>query len=97
MQCVQRGLGFLGEGAGPSTIYFIQERSGMTLEQLADTPDQLILALRRLFGLGSALIFSSIRKELILSSVGNKPRNGRLEGFLFALKEARESVESGIA
>jgi hypothetical protein len=78
-------------------MYFIQERSGMTLEQLADTPDELILALRRLFGLGSVLIFSSIQKELILSSVDNHPRDGRLEGFLFALKEAKKSVEAGIA
>jgi hypothetical protein len=81
---------------GPSTMYFIQERSGMTLEQLADAPDELILALRRLYGLGSGLIFSSIRKELILSAVGSHPSNGRLEEFLSALKEAKESVEAGI-
>jgi hypothetical protein len=69
----------------------------MSLERLADTPDELILALRLLFGLGSGLIFSSIRKELILSSAGNPPRNGRLEEFSLALKEAKESVETGIS
>jgi hypothetical protein len=97
MLCVERGLGSLGDDIGPSTLYFLLERSGMTREELADIPDEPILDLRSLFGLRSALIFSSIRKELILSSVGNHPRNGRLEEFLFALKKAKESVEAGIA
>jgi len=97
MLCVQRGLGSLGDDIGASTLYFLQERSGMTTEELAGTPDELIRDLRRLFGLRSGLVFSSIRRELILSSVGNNPRNGRLEEFLFALKKAKESVEAGIA
>jgi hypothetical protein len=65
----------------------------MTLKELAQTPNELILDLRRLFGPRSVLIFSSIRRELILSSVSNFPRNGRLEEFLFALGKAMESAE----
>lgn len=83
----------LGEDVAESTLYFLQERSGMTLEKLVDTPDELILALRQLLGLRSVLVFSSIRRALLLSSIGHRPRNGRLEEFLFALFEAKESVK----
>jgi hypothetical protein len=68
----------------------------MNLERLVDAPDQLTLALRQLLGLESAKIFSSIRSELLLSSVGSYPRNGRLEAFLSVLQGAKESVEAGI-
>jgi hypothetical protein len=93
MLCVQRGFGHLGGNTGPSALIFLQERSGVTLRGLADTPDGLLLDIRRLFGPKSVLIFSSIRRELILSSINRHPNNGRLEAFLSALKKAKESVK----
>ena len=86
----------MGEDVARSTLYSLQERSGMTLEKLVDTPDELLLALRHVLGVGSVLTFRSIRRELLLSYVGHHPRNGRMEEFLFALFMARESVEAGI-
>jgi hypothetical protein len=84
----------LGKDVGTWTLYLLEERSGMSLEDLVDTPDGLILALRQLFGPEGVPIFDCIRSELLLSSVGHPPRNGRVEEFLFALKKAKESAEA---
>jgi hypothetical protein len=86
--CVKRGVEALGE-EDKSTLYFLEERSGMTLEKLVDTPDELVLALREVLGRGSVLILDSIRRELILSSVGRRPLNGRMDGLLLALDKAK--------
>jgi hypothetical protein len=89
-------MGFLGEDVAMSTLYFLQQRSGMTLENLVDVPGELILALRHLFGLGSVLIFDSIRKELLLPSADRSSGKGRIDELLSALKVAKESVEAGV-
>jgi hypothetical protein len=77
-----------------STLHSLEERSGMTLERLVDTPDEFILALRYLVGLGSALVLDSIRRDLLLSSVGQSPLNSRVELFLLALDKDRQSVKA---
>jgi hypothetical protein len=66
----------------------------MTLEKLIDAPDDLILALRHLLGPGSGLALYSIRRELLLSSVGHIPLNARVEWFLLALSEDKERARS---
>ena len=68
----------------------------MTLEELIDTPDDLIVAFRRLLGLGSIPLLNSIRRELLLSCVGCHPRNGRVEVLLLAFDKERRSVERGL-
>jgi hypothetical protein len=86
--CVKRGVEALGED-DKSTLYTLEERSGMTLENLVDAPDELILALRNFLGVGSVPIFASIRRELLLSSVGRAPLNGRMDRLLLALSNAK--------
>ena len=93
MLCVQRAVGLLGKDVAASTLHSLHELSGMPLEELVDTPDELILILRRLVGLGS-VVFVSIRNELLLSSVGHTPRSGQVEGFLSALTKAKESAKA---
>jgi len=91
--CVKEGVATSRQDDAKSTLSSLQERSGMTLEQLVDTPDDFFVALRSLFGLGTPLIVSSIRRELMLSTVGHAPLNGRIEAFLLALDKTRASVE----
>jgi hypothetical protein len=87
--CVREGVAVSGEVDPKSTLSSLQERSGMTLEQLVDTPEELLVALRGVFGVGSASIISSIRKEVILYAVGRAPLNGRIEAFLFVLERTK--------
>ena len=95
--CIQRGVALFGKDFSNSTLGFIQERSGMTLQKLIESPKGLILALRHLFGPQSLLVFKSIRFELLLSAIGHYPRNGRVEAFLFALTKAKESMSADMA
>jgi hypothetical protein len=74
-----------------STLRSLQERSGMPLEMLIDSPGEFILVLRHIVGLGSALILDSIRRDLLLSSLGQAPLNGRVELFLMAIDNDRNS------
>lgn len=90
--CVKRGVEASGED-DKDTLYSVEERSGMTLEKLVDSPDELILALRNLLGVGSVPVLDSIRRELLLSSVGHAPVNGRIEAFLLTLSEAKGFTE----
>ena len=90
--CVKRGVEALEDDK--STLYFLEEQSGMTLERLVDTPEGLILAFRHLLGVGSVPIFRRIRKELLLSALGHAPLNGRLEGFLLAFDKDRASANA---
>jgi hypothetical protein len=91
LACVKLGLEEADEVDAESTLDSLEERSGMTLEGLVDSPDEFILTLRHLVGLGSALVLDSIRRDLLLSTVGRAPLNGRVELFLFALDKDRES------
>jgi hypothetical protein len=93
LACVKRGVAASRGDGAKSTLYSLQEQSGMTLERLIETPDEFVLALRHLLGRGSALIFDSIRSELLLSSVGHRPLNGRIEEFLIAFNTAKGFVE----
>jgi hypothetical protein len=79
-----------------STLRSLKEQSGMTLEELIDTPDDLVVAFRQLLGLGSIPILNSIRRELLLSCVGHYPRNGRVEALLLVVDKERRSVERGL-
>jgi hypothetical protein len=92
--CIKLGLEESEEVDPESTLHSLEERSGMTLERLVDTPDEFILALRYLVGLGSALVLDSIRRDLLLSSVGQSPLNSRVELFLLALDKDRQSVKA---
>jgi hypothetical protein len=92
--CVKLGLEESEEVDADSTLHSLEERTGLTLERLVDTPDEFILALRHLVGLGSALILDSIRRDLLLSSVGRAPLNSRIELFVLALDKDRESAKT---
>jgi hypothetical protein len=89
LACVKRGVAASKGDDAKSTLYSLQEQSGVTLDKLVETPDEFVLALRNLLGRGSALIFDSIRSELLLSSVGHRPLNGRIEEFLIAFNTAK--------
>jgi hypothetical protein len=91
MACVKLALDESEEVDAESTLRSLQERSGMTLERLLDYPSEFILALRYLVGPGNALILDSIRRDLLLSSVGHPLRNGRVEAFLTAMQEDKDS------
>jgi hypothetical protein len=69
----------------------------MTLEKLVDTPDHLIRAIRHILELESVAVLYSIRRELLLSSVGHVPLNGRVEEFLTALTNDKESIQRAAA
>ena len=97
MACVKLGMEESEEVDAESTLRSLEERSGMTLERLVDSPADFILTLRYLVGPGSALVLDSIRRDLLLSSVGSAPLNGRVEAFLMAIDEDRESVKASRA
>jgi hypothetical protein len=88
--CVKRGVASSKKDDTEATLLSLQGLSGMNLEKLVDTPDELLVALGHLFGPGSALVFGSVRSELLLSSLGHHPLNGRIEVFLMALDKAKE-------
>ena len=90
MRCVKRGLEASGHKDVEWTLHSLEERSGKTLERMIDAPDKLILALRYHLGPGSGLALDCIRRELLMSSVGNVPLNARVEWFLLALSEDKE-------
>jgi hypothetical protein len=92
--CVKRGVEQSEEDDTRSTLYALEEQSGKTLEKLVDSPDDFILALQHLLGVGRALALRSIRRELLLSSVGRVPLNGRVEEFLRALDKDKKSVNA---
>jgi hypothetical protein len=91
MACIKLGLEESDEVDVESTLRSLQERSGMPLEMLIDSPGEFILVLRHIVGLGSALILDSIRRDLLLSSLGQAPLNGRVELFLMAIDNDRNS------
>jgi hypothetical protein len=92
--CVKRGVEQSEDHDDRSTLYALEEQSGRTLEKLVDSPDNFILALKNLLGTGRASALRSIRSELLLSSVGQPPLNGRVEEFLQALDKEKESVQA---
>jgi hypothetical protein len=92
--CVRVGVQASKGDDAESTLCALEEQSGVTLEKLIDTPDELILALRHLLGAGSAPILHRIRKELLLSALGHIPANGRLEGVLLSLDKDRYSAKA---
>jgi|SRR5580658_7920117 hypothetical protein len=92
--CVKRGVELSEEDDARSTLDTLEEQSGKTLEKLVDSPDDLFLALQHLLGAGRALTLKSIRRELLLCSLGQVPLNGRVEEFLRALDKDKESVEA---
>jgi hypothetical protein len=92
--CVKRGVELAEEDDARSTLYDLEEQSGKTLEKLVDSPENFILALQHLLGAGRMLTLKSIRRELLLSSLGQAPLNGRVEGFLWALDKDKASAEA---
>jgi hypothetical protein len=94
MACIKLGLEESEEVDAEPTLRSLEERSGMSLERLVDAPEEFILALRHLVGLGSVVVLESIRRDLLLSSVGRVPLNARVELFLLALDKDRESAKA---
>ena len=94
--CIRDGAESSKGDAAVSTLRSLEKQSGTTLKDLIDTPDDLVVAFRRLLGLGSIPILDSIRRELLLSCVGHHPRNGRVEALLLAFDKERRSVERGL-
>ncbi len=97
LSCVKRGLGFLGEDVAQSTAYFLETKTGTPLDQLVpNEPERFCLAIRELFGLGSALVFSKILWEIraigLLAATGDEP----LSRLAIAVNEAKDSVDIGI-
>jgi hypothetical protein len=92
--CVKRGVEQSEEDDARSTLYALEEQSDKTLENLVDSPADFIFALRHLLGVESALALKSIRRELLLSSVGQAPLDSRVEEFLLALDKDTESVNA---
>jgi hypothetical protein len=92
--CVKGGLQASRASDATSTLYALEEQSGVPLERLIDTPDELILAFRLLLGVGSVPVLHCVRTELLLSALGGVPLNGRLEGFLLAFDKDRYSAKA---
>jgi hypothetical protein len=92
--CVKRGVELAEEDDAKSTLYALEEQSGKTLEKLVDSPDDFVLALQHLLGAGRASTLKSIRGELLLSSLGQAPLNGRVEEFLWALDKDKASAKA---
>jgi len=55
-ECLESGLGFMGESARRSTLWHLQKNFGIKSEDFADHPDKLMEGLRRIFGRGTPLI-----------------------------------------
>jgi len=94
--CIKSGAEASKGADAKPTLRSLEEQSGVTLEELIDSPGDLVVAFRQLLGLGSIPLLNSIRRELLLSCVGHHPRNGRVEALLLAFDKERGSVERGL-
>ncbi len=91
---IRRGLETIGESPARSTLYYIQTKSGLTLEDIPDHPDDFCRALRSIFGLGSLVLIQSVRDKLRDTPVANEEERKYLEAFLSSVEEYLRPAET---
>jgi hypothetical protein len=64
IECVDRGLGALGEAARRLVYWFLETKSHLKKEEIPDDPTEFVGALGALFGQGAGLLEKRIIKEL---------------------------------
>jgi len=63
-ECVDRGLGALGEAARRLVYWFLDSKIHLKKDQIPDEPVQFVGALESLFGQGAGLLEKRIIREL---------------------------------
>jgi len=63
-ECVDRGLGALGEAARRLVYWFLDSKIHMKKDQIPDEPVEFVGALESLFGQGAGLLEKRIIREL---------------------------------
>jgi hypothetical protein len=67
LECVEKGLLYtLGGSAESATLYFIETKGGVKLNEMSRDPEGFLEALRSIFGPGSGELIKAILKELRL-------------------------------
>lgn len=64
VECVDRGLGALGEAARRLVYWFLDSKNHLKKDQIPDKPVEFVGALKSLFGQGAGLLEKRITKEL---------------------------------
>lgn len=65
LECVENGmLDTLGRTAKEATLYFLETKEGVNLNEISRDPDAFVEALREIFGQGRAELMKAILKEL---------------------------------
>ncbi len=96
LACVEKGLlSTLGASARAATLYFVESKGGLKLNQVSGDPEGFTNALRGIFGLGSAELLKSILRELRLKET-KLERDKSLSHFASVIQQAIESIEAGI-
>ena len=91
------GLETLGESSAMATIYFVKRSSKLQLEDFLEHPNELCLALRGIFGPGSASLLRTIGDKIESAShVSNQGERKKLEIFSESIRECIKTIEAGI-
>jgi len=96
-RAIKYGIGRLGKSARTSTFYFLQNKTGLTLEDFPSHPDEFCTALWDVFGLGSLTLLQLVKNNLRWALAGMDEKASERENvlaFLDSLDTNYKSIET---
>jgi hypothetical protein len=93
LEAVDEGLLTLGESGREAVYFHLQNLCGIKKEEIPDKLGEFANGLRRIFGLGAAVIEKAIIKSLY-GKIGIKHEERKGYGFLAYIKDAETAVKS---
>jgi hypothetical protein len=93
LEAVGEGLLTLGESGREAVYFHLQNLYGVKKEEIPDKLEEFADGLRRIFGLGAAVIEKAIIKSLY-GKIGMKHEEKKGYSFLAYVKDAEKVIES---
>ncbi|MGB9756312.1 MAG: hypothetical protein ACPLVJ_00820 [Candidatus Bathyarchaeales archaeon] len=93
LEAVDEGLLTLGESGREAVYFHLQNLYGVKKEVIPDKLEEFADGLRKIFGLGAAVIEKAIIKSLY-NKIGMKHEEKKGYSFLAYIKDAENTVES---
>jgi hypothetical protein len=93
LEAVEEGLLTLGESGREAVYFHLQNLYGVKKEEIPVKLEEFADGLRKIFGLGAAVIEKAIIKSLY-NKIGMKHEEKKGYSFLAYIKEAETAVES---
>ncbi len=89
LRSIEKGLDFLGESAKQSTLWYLRNDRGLGIEGMLTRPDDFVVALNRIFGLGTRFI-----EEKIVAQVASdfQIKEQSIPSLRDALREAHNQM-----